>query len=792
MFKLNLKIALRNLLKNKGFSLINIGGLAIGLACCLLLLLYVSYEWSYDKQFKNIDRIYSVYDNDLMSDQIITNRAYCTPNQLAETALQTIPGIEQVSRLVERGGLLKYKQNSFAKSIIYADPTFLKIFDYQFIKGDPSTALINPNSILITAKTAKIFFGNEDPIGKSLKFDNRKNLIVTAVIADLKENQTYQFDVMMPWMFLEQEETFLKNMNWTDGALNTIVQLKNTADFAIADAQMRKLFKLNEPSDNSIEFFLFPFRKVHLYDQFENGKLAGGRIDQVKLYLLLAMCVLFIACINYMNLSTARSEKRAKEVGVRKTLGSTRQSLASQFLLESLLLSFIAMLIAFVLIEVLLPYFNQLLAINITIQYSSYQIWILLIALVLITGLLAGSYPSFYLSSFKPIKVLKSFVSSGKASLPIRKILVVVQFGCSVCMIICAIVVYNQIQYMKNKPLGFNKDNLVQLARNGTLREESKLKLFKGELIKSGAIVSATETSNGITNGYVSTEKIRWAGQQKNEQIMMSLRFSGYNLSKTIGGEILEGHDFSEEFGLDTMVVVLNESAVKAMNLKNPIGTHLRNDDWGETFTVVGVMKDYSSLSLGGKVNPTLFFYGKANANTVLMRLNPAKNISKSIEEIKKLSLSLNPDYPFELDFVSDQLTEKLQRERLLSVFSNVFGGFAIFISCLGLLGLALYMAEQRKKEISVRKVLGASTANIVTLLNKDFIKLVGIANCIAFPLAYILANKWLMEYEYRISVSVWPFAWALGLSLLIAILTVSIQSVKVAKANPVDALKYE
>ncbi|MFD2288182.1 FtsX-like permease family protein [Pedobacter petrophilus] len=792
MFKLNLKIALRNLWKNKGFSLINIGGLAIGLSCCLLLLLYVDYEWSYDKQFKNIDRIYSVYDNDLMSDQIITNRAFCTPSQLAATALQTIPGIEYASRLGERGGAVKSGTHNFMKSIIYVDPSFFKIFDYKFIKGSPSTALINPNSIIITARTAKIFFGSEDPIGKSLKFDNRKDLTVTAVIDDLEENQTYHFDVIMPWMFLEQEEAFLKDMDWTDGALSTIIQLKNNNDFAAADAQMRKIFKLNDPGNNSIEFFLFPFKKAHLYDQFENGKPAGGRIDQIKLYLLLALCVLFIACINYMNLSTARSEKRAKEVGVRKTLGSTRQSLASQFLLESLLMSTIAMIIAFVLVEISLPFFNDLLAIQIVIQYGAYQIWGILLALVLVTGLLAGSYPSFYLSSFKPIKVLKGFAGSGKIALPVRKILVVVQFGCSVCMIICATVVYNQIQHMKNKPLGFDKNNLVQLVRNGALKDGQKLNLFKAQLIKSGTILSATETTNGITNGYVSTEKIRWPRQQQNEQIMMSLRFSGYNLSKTIGAAMLQGRDFSEEFTADSSAVVLNEAAVKAMNLKNPIGTQIRNDDWGQTFKIIGVMKNYSATTLGGNVNPTLFFYGKDNPNTILVRLNPTENISKSIDEIKRLSKRLNPDYPLELDFVSDRLTEKLKSERLLSVLSNLFGGFAILISCLGLLGLAIYMTEQRKKEIGVRKVLGASTANIITLLNKDFIKLIAIANGLAFPMAYILANRWLSEYEYRISIAVWPFVLALVLSLSIAVITVSVQSFKVAKSNAVDALKYE
>ena len=792
MYKLTLKIAWRNLWKNKVFSLINIGGLAIGLASCLLLLLYVNYEWSFDKQFKNIDRIYAVYENDRMSDKVTTNRAYGTPSQLAATAMQTIPGIEYTCRLAESGGLFRYKENSFNKKIIYTDASFLQLFNYEFIKGNPATALTVPSSVVITEETARIFFGDDEPVGKTLKFDNRIPLVVTAVIKK-SSNQSYQFDMLMTWSLLEKEQPYFTHMDWSDGALNTLIQLKDASSFAAADAQMRKIFMQKQNGEKYIEFFLFPFRKNHLYTSFENGKLAGGGIDQVRLYLMLAGCVLFIGCINYMNLSTARSEKRAREVGVRKTLGSSRKAIVWQFLTESLLLSFLAMLFAFILLEVSLPWFNDLLGIHIVIDYHSYGIWVALLLLIIITGLLAGSYPSFYLSSFIPVKVLKGFRGAGKTSLPMRKVLVVVQFVFSIGMIICAIVVYNQMRYMNTKPLGFNKDNLVQLWRSGSLRDKYKLDLFKAELMNSGAIVAATETANGVTNNSVSTEKIGWPGQQKNEQIKMQLHFSGYDFTHTIGSKMLLGRDFNRAFATDSLAVVLNETAVKTMNLKNPVGAQIRNGDWGQTFTVIGVMKDYIYSSLGAKVEPVLYFYTeKDNANMLVLRLNPAVNITQSIEKIKALSQKLNPDYPFEVTFVSQQMAEKVHEEKVLSTLSNIFGGFAIFISCLGLLGLALYMAEQRSKEISIRKVLGADMKSILVLLNKDFIKLVMISNLISIPVAYILAFKWLQKYDYKIEISCWPFLAALLLSVFIAIVSVSLQTFKVARANPVDALKYE
>lgn len=792
MFKLNLKIAIRSLWKNKGFSLINIGGLAIGLASCLMLLLYVGYEWSFDKQFKNIDQIYAVYDHSRMSDQIITSRANDTPTQLAGTIEQSVPGVEHVTRVVENGAILKYKDNTFVKKVLYVDPTFLKMFNYDFVQGDPSTALTSPNSILLTEKTAKAIFGSQNPIGKTLSFDNRKNLLVTAVIKDLPENQSYQFELLMTWAFLMQDNSSYKDMGWTDGALSTLVQLKDNSMFSAADAQVRKIFKLNYPKADFKKFFLFPYKKSHLYNHFEEGKLLGGKIDEVKLYLLLAICILCLACINYMNLSTARSERRAREVGVRKSLGSSTRSLAFQFMLESTLLSFIAMIVAVILLEVLLPYFNQILEINMTVAYGTYPIWLTVVSLIIITGLLAGSYPSFYLSSFVPVKVLKGFKGADRSSLPMRKILVVIQFGCSICMIIFAVVVYHQIQYMKNKPLGFDQKYLVQEYRLGPLMDYNKMKLLKHQLLESGAVQSVTANSASLTSNSFSTEAFRWPGQRQKEQVEIQFRFVDYDFTKTIGVQMLQGRDFSEQFGTDSMAVILNESAVKTMNLKDPLRKQITNDDWGETLNIVGVMKDYNYLSPGAKVGPVLFFLNERHAQMLVMRLNPKENISSSVKRIKDLTIKANPEYPVDVQFVSDKLKEKLKTEQKLSVLSTVFGGFAILISCVGLLGLALYMAEQRSKEVSIRKVLGADLRSILVLLNKDFIKLVLVANLVAIPAAYIIIYKWLQNYDYKIAITPLPFILAFLLSLLIAILTVSLQSFKVAKANPIDALKYE
>ncbi|SFH01608.1 ABC transporter permease [Pedobacter insulae] len=792
MFKLNLKIALRNLWKNKGFSLINIGGLAIGLTCSLMLLLYVNYEWSFDKQLKNFDKIYLAKLNLKFNGNIATTGA--VPYKLTGAVMEEIPGIKRASRFyVHHGSKLFSKgENKFKLKSLYVDPSFIQILRYNFLYGNEGSALSKPNSLILTASTAKKLFGTENPIGKSVKWDNLKELQVTGVIEDLPKNQSIQFEILQPWAFFEQIDSSVKTSGWGSIDCAALFELKDNASVEQINGLLKNFVVNKEPELKSYiyEPFLFPLSKIHLYSQFENGKVVGGGIDQVKLFAFLALCVLLVACINYMNLSTARSEKRAREVGVRKALGSSRQTIMGQFILESLMLSLFSMMIAFALVEVSLPYFNNLLAVTIEINYSSYLFWTVIIGLILITGLLAGSYPAFYLSSFIPVKVLKGFKGS-IGTLSFRRALVVLQFSLSVCMIISAIVVYNQIQFLKNRPLGFDQNNMVQLDLEGAFKDPSKTEIFKKELLQAGAIVAASEFASPFTEGGTITGDVSWPGKPATDRSIINYRSTGFAFTNTIGAKVLAGRDFSPQFSADTNTsVLLNESAVKLMNLKKPVGTIIHWDN--EPLKIVGVIQDYFSERLGKIGEPTLFYYNVKTSGVLLLRLNPNQSLTTSIEQIKRSTQKFNSAYPAEITFVSEGMQTKLQSERLLSILSNVFGGFAIFISCLGLLGLALYMAEQRSKEISIRKVLGAGLSDILVLLNKDFMKLVVIANVIAIPIAYILMTNWLKKYDYKIDVNYLPFLLAVVASILIALLTVSLQTFKVAKANAVDALKYE
>ena len=788
MFKLNLKIALRNLWKNKGFSIINIGGLAIGLASCMILLIYVAYEWSYDKQFTNHNQTYVVYQNAAANGK--TFSWAWTPNAMAEEVATKIPGVKYASHSTyPNQKLITVGDKKLISRVVFADPSFIKILDYKFIKGNPNEVLKGVNTIILTKSFAKKLFGNDDPINKTLKLENQDVLKVEAVIDDVPTNSSINFECIMPWALFVKRETWVKENNWGNNMCFTIVQLRDNKFFSEANSSMKGIYKRNQ-KDNNAEALLHPLTKWHLYGDFENGKSIGGKIDQLRIFLLLASCILLIACVNFMNLSTARSEGRAKEVGVRKAIGSTRKSLISQFFLESMLITFISTVLAFILVEISLPYFNNLLDIELTIDYSNIRFWIALLILMTFTGFIAGSYPALYLSSFEPIKVLKGFKIKTDSSVSVRKVLVVGQFVFAACLIVCTVVIYQQLNYVKNKPIGYDQSNLIQISIEGKMGEGGKLELLKAQLLKSGAATNVTFFSQDITENGNNTTNINWEGKNPNEIILFNQRAIGYDFIETIGTKLTSGRAFSSKFPNDTNSVMLNEAAVKMMGLKNPIGAVI---SWGDIkITNVGVVKDFVVESAYQKVAPMFFYLNKKNVSMIIARLNPNQNISSSLEKIDKLVKEIEPNYPVNRKFVNESFEVKFQDEKLLGTLSNWFGGFAIFISCLGLLGLALFMAEQRKKEISIRKVLGASTTNILTLLNKDFIKLVAIANLIAFPLAYIIINKWLSGYEYRISISVLPFVIAGALSAIIAILTVSVQSIKVAKANPINALKYE
>ncbi|PTT03382.1 cell division protein FtsX [Pedobacter sp. HMWF019] len=787
MFKLSFRIALRNLWRHKGFTFINIGGLAIGLASCMLLLLYVAYEWGYDKQFSNYDKTFVVYLNSKSSTEI---KSYpFTPKLMAPEISENIPGVAYASHAsFPVDELISYKEKNLKKAVVFADPSFLKILDYTFIKGNPNRALQDINAVILTETMAKNLFGDEDPINKVLKFQNREPLIVGAVIADIPKNNTIQFDYLLSWSLNEKLNPWVKTSTWGNNFCFTIMQLKDLKYFDEASRLIKSIYVRNsEGSPN--EGLMHPLAKWHLNDQFENGKSTGGKIDQLKIFIVLAFCILLIACVNFMNLSTARSEKRAREVGVRKAIGSSRNALIGQFMLESMLLSLMGMIIAFTLVELSLPYFNGLLNIELVLNYGDWKFWTALAGLTLFAGCIAGSYPAFYLSSFEPVKVLKGFSMTGSSSFSVRKILVVFQFVFAACLIICTGVIYQQLNFIKNKPIGYNRNGLIELPLQGNLSQKKKMDLVKDQLLKSGAAVSVTYYSQSLNQGANNTHDFSWPGKDPNDLVLINYRGAGDDFTETLGARLIAGREFSPKF-VDTANVMLNEAAVKLMGLKKPVSAVIKWD--GTPVTVIGVLKDFVMESPYQNVNPMVIYHPKSAYSYMIARLNPDQNLSTTLTKVDGIIKAINPDFPVDRHFISDDFEKKFQNEQLLGTLSNWFGGFAIFISCLGLLGLALFMAEQRKKEISIRKVLGASTMNILTLLNKDFIKLVAIANLIAFPLAYIIIHKWLSGYEFRVKISFLPFAIAIGLSLIIAVLTVSMQSVKVAKANPIDALKYE
>ncbi|KIO74642.1 cell division protein FtsX [Pedobacter lusitanus] len=788
MFKLDLKIALRSLWKNKGYTLINVGGLAIGLASCMILLLYVAYEWSYDRQFTNFDKTYVIYNNAKTDTQ--TFSWAWTPNGMADEVKSKIPGVAYTSRSsYPEEALLSNGEKNFKKKCVYTDPSFLKIFDYKVIKGNQNLALNNINSVILTKTLAKNLFGDEDPINKTVKLENTEVLKVEAVIEDVPKNSSIQFDYLMPWSLFLKQHPWAKEINFGNNMCLTVVQLQSNVFFDKANNQIRDIYR-NHIKNATNTALLHPLSKWHLYGNFENGKSVGGKIDQLRIFLILAFCILLIACVNFMNLSTARSEKRAKEVGVRKTIGSSRTALVGQFLIESTLLSFMGMLVAFILMEMSLPYFNTLLNIELVINYQNWTFWAVLVGLTIITGLIAGSYPAFYLSSFEPVKVLKGFSTAGNSSLSTRKVLVVFQFVFAACLIICTAVIYQQLNFIRNKPIGYNKAGLIQIPIQGSLTNHKKLTILKERLLKTGAVTEVSYFSRSINEGGNNTFDVSWPGKSPNEDVLFNNRDAGEDFARTIGAEMVAGRDYSSKFTADSTSIVINEAAVKVMGFKQPVGQIINIYD--KSYTIIGVMKDFVMESPYNKAAPMFITNQIEGVKFVIARLNPAQNISTSADQIDNVFKSLNPNFPVDRVFVDNSFEQKFQNERLLGILSNWFGGFAIFISCLGLLGLALFMAEQRRKEISIRKVLGASTLNILTLLNKDFIKLVGIANLIAFPIAYILISKWLSGFEFKVGITIVPFTLAIGLSLIIAIITVSVQSVKVAKSAPIDALKHE
>lgn len=770
--------------------MINIGGLAIGLSSCLLLMLYAGYEWGYDKQYKNAGQIYqamvNAYDE---NGQVVRTHGY-TQNVLAEALKNDFPGVGHVSRTTDSyPRLVASGLNSIKFDSRYADADFLKIFDYQFISGNPEKALVEPNSIVLTEKTAKRLFGTADVLNKTLKFENQADLKVTAVIKDLPANVTYPFEMLVPWAVYENLNKWVARPTWGNHDFITLLTLDEKAGIDQLNIKLQGIVKRHMPEAKE-EIFLYPLNKLHLYGDFVKGENNGGKIQQVQIFVGLALGILLIACINFMNLATAHSQKRAKEIGIKKTIGATKVSLVFQFLLESMILTSFSILISIAVVEVSLPWFNNLLDIQIRIDYFNPLNWIILLTVLVLTGGVAGSYPALYLSRFNPVQTLKRPLNFKRGySLNLRQLLVIVQFSFAIILIASTITIYKQLQFIKNRPLGYNANALIEIPHEGLLYE--KYDLLKSKLLADGAVVAVTQASGSLTNRSGTIRGLGWKGMSEADKLIdFDQIYTTYDFIKTARIKLIAGRDFSKKFASDTAGILLSKMAVKAMALKDPVGAKIMNQ--GQVRTVVGVFNDMIWGDRTKFTVPMVITFTNGISEDITMRLNPQKSITESTAAVQRIVHEINPDFPVEIRFLDTLNEAKLKNETTLAKLANVFGALAIFISCLGLFGLSAFSIEQRTKEIGVRKVLGASIGQLTQLLSLNFIKLVVISIVIAMPVAYLLMEKWLETFEVKTTVSWWIFFLTAIFTLALALLTVSWQTYAAARANPVKALKYE
>jgi len=786
------KVAYRNLLRNKGFSSINITGLATGMAAAILILLWIQNELSYDQFHKNKDRIYETWNRVPIEGQLA---CWNSVSALTARALEKdLPEVERAVRVVDDNSVLfSVGDKKLIKSGNMVDTGFLQMFSFPMLEGNPATALNDIHSIVLTEKAAKSLFGNEDAMGKIIRLKNEENFTVTGIVKDLPGNTRFDFEFLISMSNLKYGDG--QDLGWGDNSTPTYVLLKPNVNYASVAPKLKALKQKysDEAKTMKWELFLYPLERWRLYSSFTNGvEDNGGRIAFVKLFGVIAAFILLIACINFMNLSTARSEKRAKEVGIRKVVGAQKSSLIGQFIGESVFLAFLAGIAAIMIVQVSLPAYNQLTEKKLFIDFSNIYTWIAFTGFILFTGLLAGSYPAFFLSSFQPVKVLKGTFKKANALVTPRKILVVLQFTFAIMLIICTIIVKQQIDYARNRETGYNKDNLIYHFMTGDIPKNYTL--IKNELLASGIAKSVTKTNSPLTERWSNGWGQNWEGKNPNDNTSFDRYLSDEGLGVTAGLQFIQGRDFDlKRFPTDSTGLIVNESSLKVMKFKNPIGKTV--SDLGIDWHIVGVIKDFILTSPYEPTRPILICGAKSKFMSfyvMQIKLNGNNSTADNLKRAETIFRKYNPEYPFEYKFVDQAYAQKFDNEQRQGTLAALFAGLTIFISCLGLFGLATYMAENRIKEIGVRKVLGASVTRITTLLSKDFVTLVIISFIIAAPLAYWGMSKWLMDYSYRVSINWEVFALAGFLSVMIALLTVSYQSIKAATANPVKSLRTE
>lgn len=794
MIKNYFKIACRNITRNKTYSVINIFGLATGMAVAMIIGLWIYNEVSANKNFKNYDTIYQVMMNQTFDG--VRNSQQALPYSLGEELKNKFPDFKAIAMCDwgQRHSLV-YGEKKISKFGHFIGEDAASMFSLNILEGDKNP-LHDPYSIVLTKETAGILFGTEDPIGKTVKLDNQTDLKVTAVVAKEPKNSSLSFDYLIPFKLQESIYPWViqhhKN-NWRNNSWQLFVQLSANTNPQNVDAKIKNDVLSHLTDENSLEhikpeLFIHPMSKWRLYSDFENGKNVGGFIKYVRMFGILGFIILLIACINFMNLSTAQSEKRAKEVGVRKAVGSGRKQLIYQFLNESVLMAAFAFLLALVMVVFALPYFNKLTDKEMSLQLANPFFWAIMILFTIVTGLLAGSYPAFYLSSFNPARVLKGNLKAGRRSSLPRKILVVIQFACSVILMIGTIIVYQQIQYGKNKPIGFNNKGLISVDWSDDIAKH--VEALQQDLLSSGAAISICQSNSSPSELQSNNNGWEWKGSLPVEKsVLFSTITTTYDYTKTLGIKLLAGRDFSRDFA-DSNSVILNEAAVKRMRLKNPVGEQLK---WnGRTMTVIGVIPDIQMESPYRPISPLTIIFDKYWVSHLDIRLNPDMSASKSLALMKPIFDKYNPASPFEYHFADEEYAKKFDYEELVGNLAAIIAVLAIFISCLGLFGLASFTAEQRVKEIGVRKVLGASVFNLWRLLSKDFVILVLLSCAIAIPVSWYFMNEWLKNYQYRTSINMDVFIAVVFVAVVITLLTVSFQAIKAAIANPVESLRSE
>jgi predicted permease len=787
MLRHNLLLIYRNFKKFKSTFFINLIGLSTGLACTLLIYLWVKDELSVDKFLEKDSQLFQVQEHRVKSNGIWTSPT--TSGPLAETLASEMPEVEYSASVTRPDRITLSVDDTNLKTLgRSAGKNYFKIFSYTLIDGNRDNVLTDKNSIVISdALAIRLFNTTENLIGKTIELDNESKLFVTGIFKKMPLNASDQFDFVLSFEKFKEGRNFLET--WNSTSVLTYILLKQGTDVTAFDQKIKDLVKVK--TDNNVThrtLFTKQYSENYLYGKYENGVLTGGRITYVKLFSIIAIFILVIACINFMNLSTAKASRRIKEVGIKKAVGAARKTLIYQYLGESLLLSFLSLLLAILIVDIALPHFNVITGKYLALNFNPALI-LSCIGVSIFTGIAAGSYPALYLSGFNPATVLKGKINTAIGELWARKGLVVFQFALSVIFIVSVLVVYKQIEYVQSQNLGYNKDNVLYFPREGKIWQEETLESFIAGIGAIPGVVSSSSISHTMTGHNSGTYGVVWEGKAEDDATEFEVFTVNYDMMETLGIEMKEGRTFSKEFGADSSKIIFNEAAIEFMGLKDPIGKTVKL--WGDEMQIIGVAKDFHFESLHEKVKPVFFRLAPGDTYLVMSKLAAGAE-AETIGRIKDYYQKVNPGFIFEYKFLDNEYQAQYVAEQRVAVLSRYFAGLAILISCLGLFGLAAFTAERRLKEIGIRKVLGSSEFGIVYLLSGDFTKMVVLAICIACPASYILLKMWLSDFAYKIDLTAWYFVGAGFIALLTAWITVGVQAIKAARVNPVKCLKDE